>query len=85
MADLVIAISQKAQKLLEGTELGKLIARGTKGEGDQVAITLEPDTEQKIRATKDGKHDALADRLIICATKAREATPAEETPALNVR
>jgi hypothetical protein len=84
---MIVAISPKALKLLESTELGKLIASGKKLEGDAYEIMVEPDTAQKIETakTRDGaKHHALADRLIACLSK--PAAEAEtETPALDVR
>lgn len=84
---MIVAISTKAMKLIEGTELGKLIAAGTQLKGGSYEIAVEPDTAQKLETAKgqDGaKHHALADRLIACLSK--PAAEAEtETPALDVR
>ena len=84
---MIVAISQKALKHLEGTELGKLIASGTVLKDGSIEIAVEPDTAQKIETAKgqDGiKRHALADRLIACLSK--PAAEAEtETPALDVR
>jgi len=87
VATLTVAISDKALKHLEATELGKLIAAGKVLEDGSREITIEPDTEQKLAATKsrdDVKHHALADRLIVKAQEARTRGEAEAR-ALGVR
>lgn len=79
MANLNIAISQKALKYLENTELSKLISAGKVLEDGSYEITVEPDTAQKLETTKsrDGaKHHALANRLIACLSKTSADEPA---------
>lgn len=81
MADpIVIAISEKGMKSLEGTELGKLISQGKVLEDGSVEIATDETIDAKLQTVKGergGKHSALADRLIVKVSEARTRGEAE--------
>lgn len=83
---MIIAISEKALKHLEGTELGKLLASGKTLEDGSIDIATDASVDAKLQIAKGergGKHSALADRLIAKVTEARTAET--ETAATVVR
>lgn len=72
-----VAISPKALKHLEGTELGKLISAGKVLEDGSVEIATDDTIDAKLQTAKgerEGKHSALADRLIVKVAEARTRT-----------
>jgi len=77
---LTVAISPKALKHLEGTELGKLIAQGKVLEDGSVEIATDETIDAKLQTAKGergGKESALADRLIVKVSEARTRGEAE--------
>lgn len=76
MADpIVIAISEKGLKSLEGTELGKLISQGKVLEDGSIEIATDETIDAKLQTAKgerEGKHSALADRLVVKVAEARD-------------
>jgi len=76
---LTVAISPKALKHLEGTELGKLISVGKVLEDGSIEIATDETIDAKLQTAKgerEGKHSALADRLVVkvADARAREAS-----------
>jgi len=77
---IVIAISEKGMKSLEGTELHKLISGGIKLEGDSVQIDVDAAIDAKLEAARTergGKHAPAVDRLIVKVSEARTRGEAE--------
>lgn len=77
---LTVAISPKALKHLEGTDLGKLISAGKVLEDGSIEIATDETLDAKLQAAKgerEGKHSALADRLIVKVSEARTRGEAE--------
>ena len=70
MAALIVAISLKGLKSLEGTELGRLIDAGTVLEDGSREITIDATTDAKLEAAR-GENQPLADRFIHLVAEAR--------------
>lgn len=71
---VTVAISPKALKHLEGTELGKLISAGKVLEDGSIEIATDETIDAKLETAKgerEGKHSPLADRLIAKVAEAR--------------
>lgn len=73
---VTVAISQKALKHLDGTELGKLLASGKMLEDGSIELATDASIDAKLQTAKGergGKGASLADRLIAKVTEARTA------------